>query len=176
LGKGIGFMKKFFEISPLDMRENVFNQIGRDWMLITAGRKGSFNTMTASWGGLGVLWNTNVSFIFVRPSRYTYEFIEREKYYSLSFFPDGNRRALQFCGSHSGRDTDKIASTGLTPVFDAQAPYFEQCRLSLICRKLYYQDIDASQFLDPAISGNYLKDDYHRVYVGEIIKVLQSEK
>ncbi|MDD4415063.1 MAG: flavin reductase family protein [Oscillospiraceae bacterium] len=169
-------MRKFFEINPLELNENVFRQIGRDWMLVTAGNKEQFNTMTASWGGLGVLWNTNVSFIFIRPSRYTYEFIEREKYYSLSFLSDQSRRALQFCGSHSGRDSDKMAETGLTPLFDAQAPYFEQCRLSLICRKMYYQDMDASHFLDTAIAGNYLNGDYHRVYVGEIVKVLQSEK
>lgn len=172
----MALMNKFYEIEPFEIRENVFRRIGRDWMLITAGRKGNFNTMTASWGGLGVLWNTNVSFIFVRPSRYTYEFIEREKYYSLSFFDDSYRRALQFCGSNSGRDTDKMAAAGLTPIFDAQAPYFEQCRLSLICRKMYYQDIDSTHFLDTAISGNYTNGDHHRVYIGEIIKILQSEK
>jgi flavin reductase (DIM6/NTAB) family NADH-FMN oxidoreductase RutF len=143
-------------------------------MLITSGHEGDFNTMTASWGGMGVLWNTNVCFAFVRPSRYTYELIEREKYFSLSFFGEGNRRILQFCGAHSGRDTDKIAETGLTPIFDAQAPYFDECRMSLICRKMYFQDLDPANFLDPTISANYKQGDYHRMYVGEIIKVLQS--
>ncbi|HIW72943.1 MAG TPA: flavin reductase [Firmicutes bacterium] len=168
-------MRKFFEIDPLELSGNVFRQVGRDWMLITAGRQGGFNTMTASWGGLGVLWNANVSFIFVRPSRYTYEFLEKENYYSLSFFDDGERRPLQFCGAHSGRDTDKMAGAGLTPVFDAPAPYFEQSRLTLICRKMYHQDLDPANFLDPTIPNNYKDGDYHRMYVGEIIKVLKAE-
>ncbi len=167
-------MHKFFDMDPLELKENVFHQIGKDWMLITAGKEGSFNTMTASWGGMGVLWNANVSFIVVRPSRYTYEFLEKEKYYSLSFFDDGNRRALQYCGAHSGRDTDKIAETGLTPLFDAQAPYFDEAKLSFICRKMYYQDLDPAHFLDPTIAANYKVQDYHRLYVGEIVKVLKQ--
>ena len=170
------YMRMFIEINPLELRDNVFRQIGRDWMLVSAGNKGNFNTMTASWGGMGVLWNTNVCFAFVRPSRYTYEFMEREKYFSLSFFKDGYRRALQFCGSHSGRDTDKMAGAELTPVFDAQAPYFEECCLSLVCRKMYFQDIDPANFIDPTIKANYQQDDYHRMYVGEIIKVLKNQE
>ncbi len=166
-------MSKFIEISPTELRENVFNQIGRDWMLVTAGHIGNFNTMTASWGGMGVLWNANVCYAFVRPSRYTYEFMERENYFSLSFFDPGYRRSLQFCGAHSGRDTDKMAGAGLTPVFDAQAPYFDQCSLSFICRKMYYQDIDPANFLDPTIKNHYNQGDYHRMYVGEIVKVLK---
>jgi len=168
-------MRKFFEIEPELLQDNVFRQIGRDWMLISAGKEAQFNTMTASWGGMGVLWNANVCFAFVRPSRFTYEFMEREKYFSLSFFPDGNRRALQFCGSHSGRDTDKIAATGLTPIFDAPAPYFNESRFAVICKKMYFQDLDPSHFLDPTIEGHYKGTDYHRVYVGEIVKVLRRE-
>lgn len=168
-------MRKFFEIDPLELKENVFHQIGRNWMLITAGQRGNLNTMTASWGGMGVLWNANVSLIFVRPTRYTFEFLEKEKFYSLSFFQEGNRRALQFCGAHSGRDTDKMEGAGLTPVFDAQAPYFEECKLTLICRKMYYQDLEPEHFLDPTISSNYQDRNYHRMYVGEIVKVLQRE-
>ena len=168
-------MRKFFEIDPLELSGKVFRQIGRDWMLITAGKPNGFNTMTASWGGLGVLWNANVSFIFVRPSRYTYEFLENENYYSLSFFDDGNRRPLQFCGAHSGRDTDKIAATGLTPVFDAPAPYFAESKLTLVCRKMYYQDLEPAHFLDPTMMSTYQNGDFHRMYVGEIIKVLKAE-
>lgn len=169
-------MHKFFEVDPLELKDNVFHKISRDWMLISSGHDNGFNTMTASWGGFGVLWNANVSFIFVRPSRYTYEFLEKEKYYSLSFFPEGNRRALQFCGAHSGRDTDKMEGAGLTPVFDAQAPYFEECKMTLICRKMYYQDIDPENFLDPTMISNYKDKDYHRMYVGEIVKVLQRDR
>lgn len=168
-------MRKFLEIDPSEISGNVFRRIGRDWMLVTAGKPGGFNTMTASWGGLGVLWNANVSFIFVRPSRYTYEFLEKENYYSLSFFEDGYRRSLQFCGAHSGRDTDKMAGAGLTPVFDSPAPYFEQSRLTLICRKMYYENLEPANFLDPTIMSSYKDGDYHRMYVGEIVKTLQAE-
>lgn len=166
-------MTKFIELEPGEIKGNVFDIISREWMLITAGKENRFNTMTASWGGLGVLWNTPVSFAFVRPSRYTYEFLEQEKYYTLSVLEPGNKKALQICGSKSGRDTDKVTEAGLTPVFDAQAPYFQQARLVLVCRKLYTQDLDPQQFLDPAIMGNYKNGDFHRVYVGEIVKVLQ---
>lgn len=166
-------MSKFIEISPLEVEGNVFRRIGKEWMLVTAGSRGRFNTMTASWGGMGVLWNAEVSFIFIRPERYTYEFLERETTYSLSFLGDGNRRPLQVCGSTSGRDTDKVAAAGLTPVFDAAAPYFEEAELSLICRKLYFQDLAPANFLDPAIAANYQEAGLHRLYVGEIQKVLK---
>lgn len=166
-------MPKFVELDPLELQDNMFRRIGREWMLITAGKPEKFNTMTASWGGVGVLWNTNVTFSFVRPSRYTYGFMEKEKYYTLSFFGADCRRALQFCGSKSGRDVDKVAETGLTPVFDAPAPYFAEAELVLVCRKLYTQDLDTDRLLDPALMANYKDGDVHRMYVGEITKVLR---
>ncbi len=166
-------MTRFMEIDPHELTDNVFRLIGQDWMLVTAGKREAFNTMTASWGGLGVLWNSPVSMIFVRPSRYTYEFIEREREYTLSFFGPEEKRALQICGSKSGRDIDKVKETGLTPLFDQPAPYFEQARLVLVCRKLYTHDLDPAAFLDPAMMGSYKNGDYHRMYVGEIVKALQ---
>ncbi|MCI8554325.1 MAG: flavin reductase family protein [Clostridiales bacterium] len=167
-------MSKFIEISPSEMEGNAFHRIGKEWMLVAAGGRDRFNTMTASWGGVGVLWNVDVSFIFIRPERYTYEFLEKEKFYSLSFLGEGNRRPLQICGSTSGRDTDKIAAAGLTPVCDAAAPYFAEAEMSLICRKLYFQDLDPAHFLDPAIAANYQTGGLHRLYVGEIQKVLRK--
>ena len=165
-------MNKWLEIDPGEIKDNPFNLIGKDWMLITAGKANSLNTMTASWGGLGVLWNAPVSFCFVRPTRYTYTFLEREKYYTLSFFAPGHRRELQLCGRKSGRNGDKIAEAGLTVRTDEAAPYFDEARTVLICRKMYTQDIDPAGFLDPTIAGHY-DDDYHRMYVGEIVKVLK---
>ena len=166
-------MAKFIEIDPSEIKGNVFDRIGKEWMLITAGKPEKFNTMTASWGGVGVLWNTNVTFSFVRPSRYTYTFMEQEKYYTLSFFGADCRRALQFCGSKSGRDVDKAAATGLTPVFDEQAPYFSQAKLVLVCRKIYRSEMKPEGLLDPADDARwYPEKDYHTLYVGEIVKVL----
>lgn len=167
-------MYKFIEIDPLEIEGNVFRMIGRDWMLISAGQPDGFNTMTASWGGLGCIWNANTAAALVRPSRYTYEFMERERYFSLSFLDNGYRRALQMCGSTSGRNTNKVADAGLTPCFDAPAPYFAQAQLVLICRKLYTSDIDPEYFLDPTIQAHYKDGDYHRLYLGEIVKVLKQ--
>lgn len=167
-------LSKFIEIDPLEIEGNVFRMIGRDWMLITAGRPEKFNTMTASWGGLGCIWNAPTAAALVRPSRYTYTFMEQEKYFSLSFLDNGFRRALQICGSVSGRDTDKVADAGLTPLFDASAPYFQQARLVLVCRKMYTGDISPDRFLDSTLASHYANGDYHRLYLGEIVKVLQQ--
>lgn len=165
----------FIEIQPKALQQNVFQAIGDDWMLITAGNEDQFNTMTASWGGMGVLWNNDVVFAFVRPTRYTYEFMEREDRFSLCFFGGEYRKALQFCGTKSGRQVDKVAETGLTPLFDQGVPYFAQARTVLICRKWYFQDLDPAGFLDPAIARNYTNDALHRLYVGKIEKVLVAE-
>lgn len=162
-------------IKPEDLPDNVFRLFDSDWALITAGTMKKWNTMTASWGGLGVLWNKPVAFIFVRPARYTWEFTERAARFTLSFFPEQYRKALAFCGSHSGRDTDKAAATGLIPF--APSPgcvSFRQARLILQCRKLYFQDIDPKHFLSRGIIKMYPKRDFHRLYVGEITRVLSA--
>ncbi|NMA65759.1 MAG: flavin reductase family protein [Clostridiaceae bacterium] len=141
-------------------------------MLVTSGTPKNFNMMTASWGGLGVLWGKNVCYIFIRPSRYTYEFIEKNDTFSLSFFNEEWRKALNICGSKSGRDIDKVKETGLTPIACKNNTVgFEQARMIIECKKLYFQDIEPDNFLDPSIMKNYPKKDFHRVYVGEIINV-----
>lgn len=166
-------MSNFTEISPEQLNESAFKLIGSDWMLITAGGIDSFNTMTASWGGLGQIWNKNVCYCVIRPQRYTYEFMEKSDYFTLSFYEEKHRSALEFCGSNSGRDVDKIKGTGLTPVQTKNgAVYFDQARIVLECRKIYFQDIDPAGFLDPTIAGNYPARDYHRMYVGEIVKCM----
>ncbi len=162
----------FTETNPELLQDNTFKLIGKDWMLITAGEPESFNIMTASWGGLGVLWEKKVAFCFVRPTRHTYQFIEQSSRFTLSFFEDQHRKILSFCGSHSGRDTDKLKATGLTSIRDMEFVYFTEARLVLACRKIYAQDIDPSFFLDPRIETMYPQKDYHRMYVGEIEKCL----
>lgn len=165
----------FLEISPKDFNENPFTLIGDRWMLITAGTKAKHNTMTASWGGLGVLWGKPVSTMYIRPQRHTLGFVEGSPFYSLCFFDEKYREALTFCGRNSGRDHDKDKETGLTPLFDQTAPYYEQADLVLICRKLYHQDFTPEGFIDPQVDAqNYPKKDYHRMFVGEIVKVLKK--
>ena len=165
-------MNEFTAISPYELEGNPFQMIDKQWMLVTAGNEQAANTMTASWGGLGFLWYKPVSFVFIRPTRYTYEFTEREEYYSLCLFSEEYRDALKVCGTVSGRDRDKITECNLTLRHDAEAPYFDQAETVIICRKMAAQDIDPACFTDPAVDKCY-KNDYHRVYTGEITKVLK---
>ena len=166
----------FKQIRPEEIDQNLFTMLNDQWMLVTAGTPEHCNTMTASWGGLGVLWRRNVAKCVVRPQRYTMEFIEREGYYTLSFFGKNCREELAFCGSRSGRDVDKIKECGFTVAAGAgNAPYFEEADLVLVCRKLYWQDLDETRFTDPAIQEQcYPERDFHRMYIGEIVEVLQK--
>ncbi len=168
-------MKNFTEISSNDLNESAFRIIGKEWMLITAGTMESWNTMTASWGGMGELWFKPVVFTFIRPSRYTLGFVEKKPTFTLSFFDETHRKTLNFCGANSGRDCDKAAETGLTPFATQEGSVaFEEARIVLECRKMYFQDLNPDQFLVPEIEGNYPDQDYHRMYIGEVLRVLKS--
>lgn len=167
---------EFKEIDVYDIHDNPFKLIADDWMLVTAGNMQKFNTMTASWGTLGELWSKKVAFCFVRPTRHTHKFMEAANTFTLTFFDEKYREALDYCGHHSGRKVDKIAKTGLTPIeWEGKAVYFQQARLVLVCKKVYWQDLDPKHFLDSEIDDNYPKKDYHRMYVGEIISCLVAK-
>lgn len=168
-------MSVFNEIKPQKLQGNIFDMIGRQWMLITAGIPGNFNTMTASWGGAGILWGKPVAISYIRPQRYTYQFMEKYDHYTLSFFGEEYREALNICGSRSGRDTDKVKETGLTPVDIDDAVYFNEASVVFICRKLYAQDLSLNNFIDKEIARTYSGTDLHRTYIGEIEKVLIKE-
>lgn len=154
---------------------NPFTMINKDWMLLTAGDKQAHNTMTVSWGGLGEIWGQYASTIYIRPQRYTKEFVDAGEYYSLSVFDDSHRAALNLCGSKSGREINKDEAAGLTPVFDAKAPYYEEAKLVFICRKVFRQEITPDSFLDGGIDKFYPEKDYHHMYIGEIVEVLVKE-
>lgn len=157
-------------IQPAELERNAIRLIGEEWMLITAGSVDKYNTMTASWGGLGMLWNKPVVFIFIRPQRFTYHFIQDNNLFTCSFFEPVFRPALQFCGAHSGRDVDKASVTGLTPCLTPSGSVtFRQASIYLECRKLYYDDLRPENFLDNFIGRNYPDRDYHRMFIGEII-------
>lgn len=169
----------FFQPLSTDYLEmNPFNKIGKEWMLITAGNKEKQNTMTASWGGVGVMWGKAVVYIFVRDSRYTKEFLDREKMFSVSFLDAKYHRELKYLGMVSGRDEDKIANARLT-VNHAdgegykEVPFIDESSLVLICRKLSCTRLSPEQFLDGAIDGTWYKDkDYHNMYIGEIVQAM----
>lgn len=170
--------QQFEEIRPTEWQGNVFSRIGTDWMLVTsAGEDGVPNTMTASWGGAGILWNKPVAFVFLRPQRYTTGLVDASGKLSLSFFADGGvtagqRQALRYCGSHSGRDGDKFAPSGLTPAVRDGIPFVAEADSVLFCRVLYRSELCEAAFLDRELLGNYEKQDYHIVYICEITKVL----
>lgn len=157
-------------------KENPFELIGQQWMLITAGDKDSFNTMTASWGGFGFLWNKPVAFIFVRPERYTHDFLESSDKVTLSFYPESCRKALQLCGTKSGRDCNKVAEAGLTPMeLESGAITFGQACLTLACRKLFKSDMKETEFLDQEVFSKwYSEAGLHSVYVLEIESVWEQ--
>jgi flavin reductase (DIM6/NTAB) family NADH-FMN oxidoreductase RutF len=167
---------RFIEIHPKEITDNIFSMLDDDWMLITAGNEESFNTMTASWGTAGILWNKPVAICFVRPQRYTFNFMEKSDYYTLCFFTEKERHILDYCGSKSGRDTDKIKETGLKPVFTSDgAIFYDQARLVLVCRKLYAARLEEQNFIvKKIISANYPGKDFHKFYIGEIVKSLMA--
>lgn len=168
-------MSAFKEISPSEIKNNPFDLIGKDWALVTAKNKNSCNTMTASWGGVGIMWNRPVAFTFIRPQRFTFGLIENEEYFTLSFYGEEYRKALNFCGTKSGRDFDKAKECGFTPVYDEKAPYFAEAELVLVCKKLYAQDLNEESAVEKDIVlPNYNGDDYHRMYISEIVKVLKK--
>ncbi len=153
---------------------NAFKLIGRDWMLITAKSGDELNTMTASWGGMGHLWNRDVVYIFIRPQRHTLNFVDKSDNFTLTFFPEKYRNDLTYLGTVSGRDEDKIGETSLTPVVEGEFPYFEESDVVIKCKKIYKQRLDRECFLDPSIEKNY-DNDYHYMYIGEVVEVLKKE-
>ncbi len=169
-------MAEWKEIKAESIGKTPFELIGKDWMLISAQKKdGSINTMTASWGGLGVLWNKNVAFIVIRPQRYTREFVDAAETLSLSFFGGEYKKELGYLGSVSGRDEDKIKQSGLTVALNETAPYFEEAQTVLLCKKLFVQEMKKESFLENEIIKDwYPEEDYHILYVAEIEKVLEK--
>ncbi len=161
------------EIKPAELSIRICRAWNEDWFLLTCGDYGArrFNTMTVAWGGLGIMWGRSIATVVVRPTRYTYEFIEQYPDFTLSLFGPEHRDALTLLGSKSGRDGDKIAESGLTPVPGqlTGSPAFDEAELILECRTIYSQDFVPSRFVDPTIDENYPLKDYHRMYFGEIL-------
>ena len=156
--------------------EDEFKIIGKEWMLVTAGGADEVNTMTASWGGMGWLWNKPVAFVFIRPERYTHGLIESNDRFSLSFYTEDYKSALQLCGSVSGRDHDKIREAGLTPVsLDNGVVTFSEARLSISCRKLFKTEMTECDFIDKDILARWYNEKpgggLHTIYIAEIESV-----
>lgn len=166
-------MASFREISPKDITDNPFKLIGDDWMLVTAENARKTSMMTASWGGLGVMWNRPVAYIVIRPQRFTKTLIDASERLSLCFFDKEYRKELAYAGKASGRDEDKVAHTGFHVAHAASVPYFEESRMVLICKKLLAEAYTPESFIEKSlVSENYAAGDFHTLYILEIEKVL----
>ena len=158
----------FQPVDPASLHIDPFAAMEKDWFLLTAGTPADCNTMTCSWGGLGVLWNKHTATAYVRHSRHTFRFMEENDIFTLSFLPE-KRDILRFCGSHSGRDCDKIRSAGLTPVALEGGTAFAEAELVLVCKKRFAADLTVSELPEDVQHSFYGDNDTHKMYIGEII-------
>lgn len=164
-------MKGFQSVDPKEITENWFQAFSKETPLLTAGTKEKFNTMTIGWGTVGYIWSKPIAEVLVRPSRYTYEFVEQEDYFTISFFGKDYRKEMGLCGSKSGRDIDKVAETGFTPIVENNKIAFEEARMVLVCKKIYQHNLDKNTFRDENSSTTFYADgDWHVVYYGEIVE------
>ncbi|MCJ7696186.1 MAG: flavin reductase [Anaerolineaceae bacterium] len=143
--------------------------------LLTCGdfSTGNFNTMTIGWGSIGTMWSLPFTMVAVRPSRFTFEFMNKFNDFTVTAFPESCKSALNLLGTKSGRDGDKIGESGLIPIASNKilSPSFEQAVLSIECKKIYWQDLDHTHFLDQSIYKYYSNEDYHRIYFGKIVYI-----
>ena len=166
----------FKEIAPENFQESVFKMVGRDWLLVTGTVDGKSNAMTASWGGMGIMWGKPVAFLVIRPQRYTKEFVDKSDRLAISVLGEDKRSLMNYFGTVSGRDEDKIAKAGLTKIEDSGQVYFQEARTAMICRKLYVQEMQEGCFADAASNEKwYPNKDYHFMYIVEIEKLLIKE-
>ena len=169
-------MPELKEVRPEEFKLSPFQAIGKDWMLIAAEKDGRTNAMTASWGGLGVMWNKNAAFMVIRPQRFTKEFVDGSATFSLNFFDETRRKDLEYFGTVSGRDEDKIAKTGLTVAHADGAPYFAEASAAVLCRKLFAQPYVEGSFIDAEpVKSCYPNRDFHILYVGEVLRLFARE-
>lgn len=154
-------------------------QFWNDWLLLTSGENepGKFNPMTVAMGSIGVMWKKPILMVGVRPSRYTYEFMEKYDSFTICKFPAEYKNALTLLGSKSGRDIDKIKESGLTPFASLKvaAPSFAEAELILECKKIYFDDLKSEHSGD-LVKEFYKDREYHRLYIGLIVGVYGEHK
>jgi flavin reductase (DIM6/NTAB) family NADH-FMN oxidoreductase RutF len=163
----------FKQIDIETLKFNPFTKIGKEAFLITAGTPEKFNTMTASWGFMGVMWGKNCIEAVIRPTRLTYDFAEKSELFTVSFLPEEMKDVITYCGTHSGRDVDKCAETGLIPVNLDGAVTFEQANLVLVCKKIYRGNMDPDGLAEEYRKFNE-KDPLHVQFIGEILSAYRA--
>lgn len=165
----------FREITAKEIDKNLISLISDEWALVCAGNNKEHNMMTASWGFFGEMWGKDCVICAIRPNRYTFKFLEENDYFALCFLGD-NKEPHKICGSKSGRDVNKTELTGLTPVFSDNTVYFEEAETVVICKKAYADKLKEENFIDKNHIEKWYNNDLHKMYIGEIIKVLKKEK
>lgn len=153
---------------------DIFTQFDKRWALLCAGTKENHNTMTISWGGMGTLWRKPVVTVYVKPCRYTYGFMNDNEYFTVSFYPEEYKKALTIMGSKSGRDIDKDEASGLTIKPIGQVVTYEEAEVTIICRKIYWQDLVKENIPQDAIDLFYKEEDPHRMFVGEVVEIIKK--
>lgn len=165
------------EVKPEDFTMNPFTTYSKEWTLITAEKDGVVNTMTASWGELGHVWNKNSIIVYIRPQRYTKEFVDNSDYFSVTVFPEEYHDKLVYLGRTSGKEEDKIKKAGLTVAYAEGVPYFEEAKLTIVGRKMYAEELKEEAFTDVDVRNQvYPERDYHTLYIGEVTKILVKDE
>ncbi len=163
------------EMDVYSLSFDIFAQLQKQGFVLAVGNMETHNCMTVAWASIGYLWKKPMAFVYVRPQRYTYQFMEKNEYFSINFFDESYEKIVNYCGSHSGRDIDKMHIKGLTPVsYNNKVIYYNESQLVLICRKIYFDDIKPAHMLDKSVLKNYPTHDYHRLYYGEIEKLFHQ--
>ncbi len=163
------------EVNINNFSIRIFESIGKDAFILASGNLNHHNCMTVGWASLGYLWRRPIAFVYVRPQRYTYQFMEKYDYFSLNFFKQEFNDVLQLCGTQSGRDINKMKLERITPVdYEGKAIYYNEAKTVVLCKKIFFQDIDPKNLLDNSVLNFYPFNDFHRIYYGEVIKIYEK--
>lgn len=152
---------------------DIFEQFDKKWALLTAGTKDDYNTMTISWGGLGTIWNKPVATVYVRESRYTHDYMDKNDCFTISFYPEQYKQLLGVLGSKSGRDINKMNISELSPKAADDSITFEEAEITLVCKKLFKQKLLPENMPKEVVSSLYADNDLHDMYIGEVVDIIE---
>jgi len=158
----------------MEFTTDILSVFDKKWALLTAGESDRFNTMTISWGGLGTIWGKPVATVYVRTSRYTHDFMDANEFFTVSFYQEEYRQILGVLGSKSGRDMDKMKESGLTPVQVGESMSFKEAEVTLVCRKLFKQQLDVANMPEDVAKAMYEGQAPHDMYIGEIVNIIRK--
>ena len=158
----------------MNFKTDIFMKFDKEWALLTAGSLDDHNAMTISWGGMGTLWHKPVVTVYVKPVRHTYEYMEKNDYFTVSFYPERYRKALMLMGSKTGRDCDKDKEAGLTAETVGESVTYKEAEITLLCRKIYFNDLDTANMSAAVVRANYTAEAPHRMYLGEVIGIIEK--